>query len=155
RAWALAGVLALAALACVPQIGGRSLLPTPQDRNPPLQPQTVPGTPLPEMDRITPAPSRELPGLPGGPRGGGRVGRAISSDQLVNVNSAEIWVSLDGAADYNRSKAAIEAAMHGYPGVRTHLVDYPATRIAQVASGQADDLVVRVYGADLNVLQHK
>src|SRR4029077_12849411 len=37
RAWALAGVLAIAALACVPQIGGRSLLPTPQGRNPPRQ----------------------------------------------------------------------------------------------------------------------
>jgi multidrug efflux pump subunit AcrB len=155
RAWALAGVLALAALLCVPQIGGRSLLPTLQDRNLLLQLQTVPGTSLPEMDRITAAASQELRGLPGVSSVGAHVGRAISSDQLVNVNSAEIWVTLDGAADYNRSKAAIEAAVHGYPGVRTHLVDYPATRIAQVASGQADDLVVRVYGPDLNVLQHK
>ena len=155
RAWALAGVLALAALVCVPQIGGRSLLPTLQDRNLLLQLQTVPGTSLPEMDRITAAASRELRALPGVSSVGAHVGRAISSDQLVNVNSAEIWVTLDGAADYNRSKAAIEAAMHGYPGVRTHVVNYPATRIAQVASGQADDLVVRVYGADLNVLQHK
>ena len=155
RAWALAGVLAVAVLACVPQIGGRSLLPTLQDRNLLLQLQTVPGTSLPEMDRITAAASRELRALPGVRSVGAQVGRAISSDQLVNVNSAELWVSLDGAADYNRSKAAIEAAMHGYPGVRTHLVDYPATRIAQVASGQADDLVVRVYGADLNVLHHK
>jgi Cu/Ag efflux pump CusA len=155
RAWALAGVLALAALACVPQIGGRSLLPTLQDRNLLLQLQTVPGTSLPEMDRITAAASRELRGLPGVSSVGAHVGRAISSDQLVNVNSAEIWITLDGAANYNRSKAAIAAAMHGYPGVRTHVVDYPATRIAQVASGQADDLVVRVYGADLDVLQHK
>ena len=45
--------------------------------------------------------------------------------------------------------------MHGYAGVQTHVVDYPATRIAQVASGRADDLVVRVYGPDLDVLQHK
>jgi Cu/Ag efflux pump CusA len=155
RAWELAGVLALAALVCVPQLGGRSLLPTLQDRNLLLQLQTVPGTSLPEMDRITAAASRELRGLPGVSSVGAHVGRAISSDQLVNVNSAEIWVTLDGGANYNRSKAAIAAAMHGYPGVRTHVVDYPATRIAQVASGQADDLVVRVYGADLDVLQHK
>jgi Cu/Ag efflux pump CusA len=155
RAWALAGVLALAALVCVPQIGGRSLLPALQDRNLLLQLQTVPGTSLPEMDRITAAASQELRGLPGVSSVGAHVGRAISSDQLVNVNSAEIWVTLDGAADYNRSKAAIEVAVHGYPGVRTHVVDYPATRIAQVAAGQADDLVVRVYGPDLNVLQHK
>src|SRR5262249_1380663 len=68
---------------------------------------------------------------------------------------AEIWITLDGAPHHNRRKAAIAAAMHGYPGVRTHLVDYPATRIAQVSSSQADDLVVRVYGPDLNVLQDK
>ena len=154
-AWALAGVLGLAALVCVPQIGGRSLLPTLQDRNLLVQLQTVPGTSLPEMDRITAAASRELRGLPGVRSVGAQVGRAISSDQLVNVNSAEIWVTLDGSADYDHSKAAIGAALHGYPGVQTHLVDYPAARIAQVASGQADDLVVRVYGADLNVLQHK
>src|SRR5262249_59988389 len=120
-----------------------------------LQLQTVPGTSLPEMDRITTAASQELRGLPGVSSVGAHVGRAISSDQLVNVNSAEIWVTLDGGADYNRSKAAIAAAMHGYPGVRTHLVDYPAARIAQVASGQADDLVVRVYAADTPVRQPK
>jgi Cu/Ag efflux pump CusA len=155
RAWAIAGVLAIAALACVPQIGGRSLLPTLQDRNLLLQLRTVPGTSLPEMDRITAAASRELRTIPGVATVGAHVGRAISSDQLVNVNSAEIWVTLDGGADYNRSKAAIQQAMHGYAGVQTHVVDYPATRIAQVASGQADDLVVRVYGPDLGVLQHK
>jgi Cu/Ag efflux pump CusA len=155
RAWALAGVLAIAALACVPQIGGRSLLPTLQDRNLLLQLRTVPGTSLPEMDRITAAASRELRTIPGVSSVGAHVGRAISSDQLVNVNSAEIWVTLDGAADYNRSKAAIQTAMHGYAGVQTHVVDYPATRIAQVTSGQTDDLVVRVYGADLGVLQRK
>ncbi len=155
RAWALAGVLAIAALACVPQIGGRSLLPALQDRSLLLQLRTVPGTSLPEMDRITAAASRELRALPGVASVGAHVGRAISSDHLVNVNSAEIWVTLDGTAGYDQSKSAIEAAMHGYPGVQTHLVDYPAARIAQVASGQADDLVVRVYGPDLNVLQRK
>ena len=155
RAWAFAGVLAMAALACVPQIGGRSLLPTLQDHNLLLQLRTVPGTSLPEMDRITAAASREVRAIPGVSSVGAHVGRAISSDQLVNVNSAEIWVSLDGAADYDRAVAAIQAAMHGYAGVQTHLVDYPATRIAQVASDQADDLVVRVYGPDLDVLQHK
>src|SRR5262249_10196933 len=80
RAWAFAGVLAVAALVCVPQIGGRSLLPTLQDRNLLLQLQTVPGTSLPEMDRIAAAASRELRAMPGVSRGGAHVGRAISSD---------------------------------------------------------------------------
>src|SRR5262249_40577110 len=40
-------------------------------------------------------------------------------------------------------------------GLRTDLVTYPSDRIAQVMAGQRDDLVVRVYGADLTVLQEK
>src|SRR5215472_9868924 len=155
QAWAVAGVLALAALVTVPQIGGRSLLPTLQDRNLLVQLQTVPGTSLPEMDRIAAAAGRELRALPGVGSVGTQVGRAISSDQIVNVNSAEMWITLDGAADYARSKAAIQAVLDGYPGVKSHLASYPGSRIAQVMSAQADDLTVRVYGADLDVLQHK
>jgi Cu/Ag efflux pump CusA len=154
-AWAVAGVLALAALAVVPQVGGRSLLPTLQDRNLLLQLQTIPGTSLPEMNRIVAAAGNEVRALPGVASVGAHAGRAVASDQLVNVNSAEMWVTLDGAADYGRTTAAIQALMHGYPGVRSSLGTYPADRVAEVASGQNDDLVVRVYGADLATLQHK
>jgi Cu/Ag efflux pump CusA len=153
--WAAAGALALAALAVVPQVGGRSLLPTLQDRNLLLQVQTIPGTALPEMNRIVAAACNEVRSLPGVASVGAHVGRAVASDQLVNVNSAEMWVTLDGAADYGRTRAAIEAVMHGYPGVKSSLGSYPADRVAEVASGQDDDLVVRVYGADLATLQRK
>ena len=155
RAWAAAAVLALAALAVVPQIGSGSVLPTLQDRNLLLKVAAAPGTSLPEMDRITAAASTELRTLPGVASVGAHVGRAVSSDQLVDVNSAEVWITLAGAADYGRSLTAIRAVMHGYPGLRTDLLTYPSDRIAQVMSGQTDDLVVRVYGPDLNVLQSK
>jgi Cu/Ag efflux pump CusA len=154
-AWAVAGVLALAALAVVPQVGGRSLLPTLQDRNLLLELQTIPGTSLPEMNRIVAAAGNEVRALPGVASVGAHAGRAVASDQLVNVNSAEMWVTMDGAADYGRTTAAIQAVMHGYPGVRSSLGTYPADRVAEVASGQNDDFVVRVYGADLATLQHK
>ena len=95
-AWAAAGVLAVAALAVVPQVGGRSLLPTLQDRNLLVQVQTIPGTSLPEMNRIVAAAGNEVRALPGVARVGAHVGRAVASDQLVNVNSAEMWVTLDG-----------------------------------------------------------
>jgi Cu/Ag efflux pump CusA len=155
RAWAVAAVLAVAALAVVPQIGNGSLLPALQDRNLLLKVQAAPGTSLPEMDRITAAASRELRTLPGVRSVGAQVGRAVSSDQLVNVNSAEVWITLAGASDYGHSLAAIKAVMHGYAGLRTDLLTYPSDRVAQVMSGQTDDLVVRVYGPDLNVLQTK
>jgi Cu/Ag efflux pump CusA len=151
----VAAVLAVAALAVVPQLGNGSLLPALQDRDLLLKVAAAPGTSLPEMDRITTAASTELRALPGVRRVGAQVGRAVSSDQLVNVNSAEVWITLAGAADYGRSLASIKAVMHGYPGLRTDLLTYPSDRVAQVMSGQTDDLVVRVYGPDLNVLQAK
>jgi Cu/Ag efflux pump CusA len=154
-AWALAGVLALAALALVPQFGGRSLLPTLQDRNLLLQVQTMPGTSLPEMTRIVAAASSEVRALPGVSDVGAHVGRAVSSDQIVNVNSAEMWVTLGPGADYGRTSAAIAAVLRGYPGVRSSLGSYPSDRVAEVASGQGEDLIVRVYGADLATLQRK
>jgi len=86
---------------------------------------------------------------------GAHVGRAISSDQLVGVNSAEVWITLAGSADYARSRAAIETVVHSYPGLKANLVAYPTDRVAQMSSGSTDDLVVHVYGADLTTLQRK
>jgi Cu/Ag efflux pump CusA len=156
RAWAVAGVLVLALLAIIPQATGNSpLLPALQDRNLLLHVQALPGTSLVEMDRITAAAGNELQTLPGVRSVGTHVGRAIGSDQLTDVNSAEVWITLDDRADYARTKAAITTVMHGYPGLRTDLVTYPGDRVGQVTASERDDLVVRVYGADLNVLQQK
>jgi Cu/Ag efflux pump CusA len=155
RAWAVAGVLVVAALAVIPQIGRGSLLPQLQDRNLLLRVETAPGTSLQEMDRIAAAAGSELRALPGVQSVGTHVGRAVGSDQLVDVNSAEMWITLDDRADYVRSRAAITTVMSGYPGLRADLVTYPTDRVAQVMAGQKDDLVVRVYGADLTVLQGK
>ena len=155
RAWAVAGVLVVAALAVIPQIGRGSLLPQLQDRNLLLRVETAPGTSLQEMDRIAAAAGNELRALPGVQSVGTHVGRAVGSDQLVDVNSAEMWITLDDRADYGRSRAAITTVMSGYPGLRADLVTYPTDRVAQVMAGQKDDLVVRVYGADLTVLQGK
>jgi Cu/Ag efflux pump CusA len=155
RTWALAAVLVLALLAIIPQAGNGSLLPALQDRNLLLHVQALPSTSLIEMDRITAAAGNELQTVPGVKSVGTHVGRAIGSDQLTNVNSAEVWITLDDRADYARTTAAITTVMHGYPGLRTDLVTYPGDRVGQVTADQRDDLLVRVYGADLNILQQK
>src|SRR5690349_19157198 len=156
RAWALVGVLVIASLAIIPQTGGNSsLLPALQDRDLLLHVQALPGTSLTEMDRVTAAAGNELQALPGVRSVGTHVGRAIGSDQLTDVNSAEVWITLDDRADYARTKAAITTVMHGYPGLRTDLVTYPGDRVGQVEASQRDDLVVRVHGADLGVLQRE
>src|SRR5690242_6654405 len=156
RAWALVGVLVIASLAIIPQTGGNSsLLPALQDRDLLLHVQALPGTSLTEMDRVTAAAGNELQALPGVRSVGTHVGRAIGSDQLTDVNSADVWITLDDRADCARTKAAITTVMHCHPGLRTYLVTYPGDRVGQVEASQRDDLVVRVYGADLGVLQRK
>ena len=51
---------------------------------------------------------RELRSRPGRGDVGGHVGRAMTSDQLVDVNAAELWLTLDGSADYDATTASVD-----------------------------------------------
>jgi len=153
--FAIVGVVALAGLAVLPQIGGHGLLPPLQDRDLLIQWQGTPGMSQPEMDRITERATRELRSIPGVRDAGAHVGRAITSDQVVNVNSGELWVSIDPKADYGRTVAAVKRAIAGYPGLTHDLVTYPEQQMRQVQTGQSEPLVVRVFGQDLRVLRDK
>jgi Cu/Ag efflux pump CusA len=155
RAWAAAGVLVVAALAVIPQIGRNSLLPQLQDRNLLVHAEAASGTSLPEMERITAAAGNEVRTVPGVRSVGTHVGRAVGSDQLVDVNSAEMWITLSDGADYGQSRAAIETVLRGYPGLRSDLRTYPDDRVGRLLADASSDLIVRVYGADLTVLQDK
>src|SRR6185437_13737322 len=98
-------------------IFGRSLLPTFRDPDLVVRWQAAPGTSEPEMARLTARVSRELDAIPGVRHVGAHLGRAVLGDQIVDVNSAELWVNLDGAADYGSTVDAVERAVAGYPGV--------------------------------------
>ena len=157
-AWpaATAALVAVAGLVALPIAGGRPIAPTLQDRDLLIHWEGTPGTSLPEMNRITNAAGAELRALPGVRNVGGQVGRAMSSDQIVSVNSAELWVGLDAAADYDATIAAVRRVVDGYPGLRRDITTYADQRIRQVAGGGvAEDLVVRLYGNDYGVLEAK
>lgn len=147
-------LLAAAAAAVLPQLGGGRVLPTLQDRNLLVQVEAAPGTSLTEMDRISGRAAEELRGLPGVQDVGVHTGRAVSSDQQVDTSSAELWVNLAGSADYTATRARIRSVMHGYAGLRSTVLTYPDGRLT-AAAGSQDDLVVRVYGIDLDTLQDK
>jgi CzcA family heavy metal efflux pump len=151
----LVGVVALAGIAVLPLLGGRSTLPPPHDRDLLVQWQGAPGISQPEMDRITERATRELRSIPGVRDAGAHVGRAITSDQVVNVNSGELWVSIDSKASYDRTVAAIRRAIAGYPGFTHTLVTYPEQQMQQAETGHSDPLVVRLFGQDLKVLAGK
>jgi len=85
---------------------------------------------------------------------GVHVGRAVSSDRKVDTNAAELWVNVADSADYDGTRAAVTRIMHGYPGLASNLLTYAGGQVA-TAAGASDDLVVRVYGIDLDTLRSK
>jgi Cu/Ag efflux pump CusA len=151
-AWAVVGVLAVAALAAVPQWGSRQLLPAVQDRNLLVHVETVAGTSLPEMDRVTSRIAAELSSVDGVRTVGAHVGRAVTSDQFGDVNTGEVWLDLTDGADYAVSRTAIDRVIHSYPGVKAELLTYSADRVGAAVSGSQDDLVVRLFGQDYTAM---
>jgi len=155
-AWTAVGVIVVITAAVIPFSAGRgTLLPQLQDRNLLVRVSAAPGTSLPEMERVTAAMDRDLRAVPGVQSVGTHVGRAVGSDQLVDVNSAELWVTLTSQADYGGSRAAISAVLKGYPGLRADLGTYPDAQVAQLTAAGKDDLIVRVYGPDIPTLAAK
>ena len=127
-------------------------LPTFRDANLVVQWDAAPGTSAPAMTRSVAAVSQALRAVPGVRDIGGHVGRAVRSDQVVGINSGEIWLSLDPAADYDATVAAIEAVLADYPDFKRELSTYSAQRVNSVLPPQQSDLTVRVYGQELAIL---
>jgi Cu/Ag efflux pump CusA len=136
---------------------GDSVVPEFEDRSLLVQWEGAPGTALPEMQRITARAGEELREIPGVASVGGHVGRAILGDQVVGVNSGELWVAIDPSADYAETVDAVEQAVAGYPGVEGEVRTYPRERVDDVLgtpSGVAGaDLTVRTFGASLDTLR--
>ncbi|CCH32612.1 efflux RND transporter permease subunit [Actinosynnema sp. NPDC047251] len=158
RVWgfAVAGVLLIVGLAVLPLLGGRPLSPTLQERDLLIAVEAPPGTSRPEMNRITAALTRELRRTDGVRNVGAHSGRALASDQVVNINSGEVWLSMAPEADYARTLDAVRGVAAGYPGIRTDVLTYSDKRVREVVTrGSTSDLVVRVYGNDYGVLDSK
>jgi Cu/Ag efflux pump CusA len=115
----------------------------------------APGTSLPEMNRITRLAAREVRSIGGVRNVGAHVGRAVTADQVVGVNSAEIWASIDPSADYAATLASVKAAVAGYPGLSRAVETYSNERVREVLPSADADLVVRIYGEDFSVLGTK
>jgi Cu/Ag efflux pump CusA len=151
---AVVAVAVVLGLAFVPA-GDDAALPSFRQRDLLIHWDGAPGISHPEMSRIVARASDELRSIPGVRSVGAHVGRAILSDERTSVNSGEIWVSMDQAADYDPTLAAIKATVDGYPGLDRTVTTYPADRIAEVFGPGERDVAVRIYGQDLAVLGTK
>ncbi len=108
------------------------------------------------MNRIASQATRELRSIPGVRNVSAHIGRAVLSDQVGDVNTGELWVSLDRDADYDATVMRIQQVMDGYAGldidVRTYLT---AALEGKNHDAHDEDIVVRIYGDDWKVLREK
>jgi len=107
------------------------------------------------MDRITALASRQLRAIPGVRDVGAHVGRAITGDQIVGVNSGEIWVDIDSGADYGATVAKVKRVVAAYPGLSHNVQTFSEERVEQAMSQNDDGVAVRVYGEDFGILSHQ
>jgi Cu/Ag efflux pump CusA len=133
----------------------KSLLPTLREDSLLIKWDTPPGTSLPEMSRLGERVTTELRTLPGVTNVGAHFGRAVTADQVVGANGGMIWVSVDPAADYDRTINTVQDVVQGYPGLERAVLSYTTERVRQVTNGVVDPVVVRIYGEDLAVLRQK
>ncbi len=157
-------------LAAVPLLS-TSLVPSFKDNDVLVNLQGPPGTSEPKMSGMTAQLSRELAAIPGVEDVGGHVGRALTGDQIVDVNSSALSVKIGSDADYDATMAEIRDVVASLDEpvdreIVTHSqqeVNDVGTLIDAEAPGSGDNLdvltgadkplVVRVYGQGLDTLR--
>ncbi len=150
----VASVAVLAGIGAWPLLG-QSLLPAFKERDLLVNWSTPPGTSHAETYRITSRVSKELKSLPGVRSVGAHVGRAVTGDQVVGINSSQIWISLDPSADYEKTVEAIRDTAAAYPGVTHTVHSYLRDKVREVLTGAGNAIVVRIYGQKMDVLKQK
>jgi len=153
-ALALVAATLVAGVLVVPTLG-QALLPDFKERDFLMHWVTAPSTSLPESKRITTQASKELRAVPGVRNFGAHIGQAVLADEVVGVNFTENWISIDPEADYDKTLGSVQEVVNGYPGLQRDVQTYLKERIREVLTGSGDAIVVRIYGADLNVLRTK
>lgn len=139
------GILAIAGLLSILLIN-QSLRPNLNENDVVVALEAAPGTSLPRMVAITGQIVDELQGQVGVDNVSAHIGRAIRSDQVVNVSSAEVWINIDPAAHYDTTLAAIASIIDGRDDVAGRVGTYSDQRVSAILGRSDDQIVVRVCG---------
>jgi Cu/Ag efflux pump CusA len=127
--------------------------PSYQDRNLVVSWSGAPGMSLTEMNRVSTLATHELMAVPGVQNVAATIGRAVSSTQIDNTNSARLWVTIKPDADYDATVARIKAIGDGTPGIHGSVNTYETDAMSGVLGGAPDDVVVRLYGPEYTTLR--
>ncbi len=160
---ALRTPLAALALAAVGVVVGvvmwttseRSWLPNFKETDVVVEWESAPGASLEAMNRSTNALMKELQSVKGVQNAAAHVGRAVFSKEISDVNTAEIWVSIDPKADYEDTLEAMQAVLGNYPGVKGEVHTFLSKKMREVLTGGEDTISVRVYGHDQEIVRGK
>lgn len=149
-------VIAVAAMSIMvlPKLG-QALLPDFKERDFLMHWVTKPGSSHPENVRIAVAASKELRAIEGVRNFGAHIGQALAADEVVGINFGENWISVDPKADYDETLKKIQEAVDGYPGLYRDVQTYLKERIREVLTGSSEEITVRIYGQDLDVMKTK
>ena len=155
-----AGAVTIAGLVVWPLFGqslfpSLRLLPEFNERDVQITLEALPGTSHPEVSRIVSLLSGELQSIPGVRNVAAHVGRAVTGDQIVDVDSAQIWASIDSAGDPDVAIAVIKKTVSGYPGVAYEVQTYLQDTVRALFTGTGDAIVVQVRGPDWDDLHRQ
>jgi Cu/Ag efflux pump CusA len=145
-------IAVIAGLAVIPALDG-PVIPSFKDRNLVVHIDGPPGTSRGEMSRILQRASNDIRGVSGVSDVAGHIGRAITGDQVVDVNSSELWVKVKDGADYDATKKSIDKVLDKFAGLDRAVLTYEKQRIRDVGAiddRQAEDSASR--NSDLDVL---
>ncbi|HVY94899.1 MAG TPA: efflux RND transporter permease subunit [Bryobacteraceae bacterium] len=151
-----AAVVCVGAFCAVPFFGGE-FLPDLKEGHFIIHFSAVPGTSVHETVRIGDALSAELRRMPFVDNVMQQVGRAEAADDTWGVNYEEMHVELkplEGNAAED-AEARIRAALNKFPGVYFAVRRFLAERIEETISGVTAEVVVKIHGSDLDVLDQK
>ncbi|HET9561820.1 MAG TPA: efflux RND transporter permease subunit, partial [Propionibacteriaceae bacterium] len=142
---AACGVIAVAILPFL----STALTPTFQDRNVVVKLQGAPDVSAPAMTQRATEIGNSLRSLPGVTGVGATVGRAITGDRVVNVNSSDVWVAIAGDADYAATLDSIKDTVGQVPGMTTEVVPFSTQDMRDVGSLQTGTNTVTGSGLDV------
>src|SRR5688500_8149363 len=147
-------VLIVAGILVAPLLNRDQMLPSFRDPDLTGKVEGAPGASYQEMNRVMTSMGTELRSISGVQNVASHVGRAEFGDQVVNVNSGELWITLDPQANYDATIGAVQTVMSGYAGMVRDVRTYTQQTLSQPQNLDPDyDITVRVYGEDMNVLR--
>jgi CzcA family heavy metal efflux pump len=146
----------IAALAAVPFFGGE-FLPDLKEGHFILHMSAVPGTSIHETMRIGNAVTRELHKRSFVESVAQQIGRAEQADDTWGVHYEEIHVELKPLQgdEAEAAESELRKAIADFPGVYFALRRFLAERIEETISGVTAEVVIKIFGDDLDLLDRK